>query len=126
MIRGSVKQKSETHRLLVDGPLPVHLKAAATHRINPSATQVLEPHLTNHVLPAQHLIGTTKGLPLRKAEDEELVAEAAPKAKEKAKIKEKTKGRKETPNHRLVLPLQGLAPLADPQVVKSATFVVPS
>ena len=126
LTRGSVKPKSETRRLLEVGHPLVHLKAAATPQINPSATKVLEPPPTNLVLPAQHLTETTTSLELRRAEDEELVAEAAPKAKAKAKIKEKTKGRKETPNHRLVLPLQGLAPHADPQVAKSATFVVPS
>ena len=77
------------------------------------------------MLPAQHLTETTTSLEMRGDEDEVLVAEAAKRAQAKAKIKEKTKGRKETPNHRLVLPLQDLAPLADPQVVKSATFVVP-
>ena len=78
------------------------------------------------MLQARLLNGTINSLLLRRAEDEELVAEAAQKAQAKAKKKEKAKGRKETPNHRLVLPLQDLAPLADPQVVKSATFVVPS
>ena len=126
MTKGSVKQKSETRRLLEVGPLPVHLKAAAILQINPSATKVLEPHPTNRVLLAQHLTETTTSLERKGAEDEELVAEAAPKAKEKAKTKAKTKGREETPNHRLALPLLGLATLADPQVAKNAIFVVHS
>ena len=122
LTRGSVKPKSETRRLLEVGHPLVHLKAAATPQINPSATKVLEPPPTNLVLPAQPLTETTTSLELRRAEDEALVAEDA----QKAQAKEKTKGRKETLNHRLALPLQDPAPHADPQVVKSATFVVPS
>ena len=122
LTRGSVKPKSETRRLLEVGHLLVHLKAAATPQINPSATKILEPPQISPVLQAQHLTETTTSLELRRAEDEALVAEDA----QKAQAKEKTKGRKETLNHRLVLPLQDPAPLADPQVVKSATFVVPS
>ena len=124
MTRGSVKLKSETRRLLEVAHQLVRLKAAAIHQINLSATKVLEPHPTSHVLPAQHLTETTTSLELRRAEDEVLIAEAAPKAKAKAKTMARAKGRKETPNHRLVLPLQDLAPLADPQVAKSAIFVV--
>ena len=124
LTRGSVKPKSETRRLLeVVHPL-VHPKAAGILQINPSTTKVLEPHPISRVRQAQHLTETTTSLALRGVEDEVLVAEAA-KAQAKEKKKERTKGRKETLNHRLVLPLQDPAPLADPRVVKSATFVVP-
>ena len=126
MTRGSVKPKSETRRLPEVVHLLVHLKVAEIPRTNPSATKVLEPHPTNRVHPAQHPTETTTSLELRGAEDEVLVAEVEQKAQEKAKKKERTKGRKETLNHRLVLPLQDLAPLADLQVAKSAIFVVPS
>ena len=126
MTRGSVKPKSETRRLLEVAHQLVHLKAAEILQINPSATKVLEPHPTSRVRPAQHPTETTTSLDLREAEDEVLVAEAAQKAQVKVRTKERTKGRKETLNHRLVLPLQDLAPLADLQVAKSAIFVVPS
>ena len=89
MKRGSVKPKSETRRLLEVAHQPVHLKAAAIHQINPSATKVLEPHPISHVLPALHLAETITSLEPRKAEDEVLVAEAAQKAQAKAKRKEK-------------------------------------
>ena len=126
MTRGSVKQKSETRRLLEVGHQVVPLKVAATLQINPSATKVLEPPPTSRVLQARLLNGTINNLLLRRAEDEELVAEAAQKAKAKAKTKARTKGRKETLNHHLVLPLLALATLADPLVARNAIFVVRS